>query len=76
MCIRDRDTATAFGAAILAGVGVGLYRDCAEAVDKTVHVTRVHEPDPAAKEAYDAGYRVYRELYESLRALMKKEAHS
>ena len=70
------DTATAFGAAILAGVGVGLYRDCAEAVDKTVRVMRVHEPNPAAKEAYDAGYRVYRELYESLRALMKKEAHS
>ena len=33
------DAATTLGAAILAGVGIGMYPDCTEAVRQTVHVT-------------------------------------
>ena len=66
------DTATTFGAAILAGVGVGLYPSCAEAVDRTVRVTRIHEPDPEKKEIYDKLYGIYLELYEKLKDTMHK----
>ena len=67
------DTATTLGAAILAGVGVGFYRDYEEAVSLTVKETRRHEPDPSKKEVYDKTYRTYRELYESLKHIMVRE---
>lgn len=66
------DTATTFGAAILAGVGVGIYPSCAEAVDRTVHVTRTHEPNPENKEVYDKAYSIYLEIYEKLKETMKR----
>ena len=43
------DTATTLGAALLAGVGVGFYKDYEEAVSLTVKETRRHEPDPENK---------------------------
>ncbi len=70
--VPNSDTATTLGAAILAGVGVGLYRDFEEAVDKTVTVKRVHEPNQEVKAAYDKGYEIYLELYRNLRQTMKK----
>ena len=47
------DTATTLGAALLAGVGVGFYKDYEEAVSLTVKETRRHEPDPKNKAVYD-----------------------
>ncbi len=46
------DTATALGAALLAGVGVGLYPDFDTAVAKTVRIQRTHHPDPVRREQY------------------------
>lgn len=60
------DQATTLGAALLAGVGAGIYRDFAEAVRHTVRIQRVHEPDPAMHRRYMDFYRQYRELYQSL----------
>ena len=64
------DTATTLGAALLAGVGVGVYPDLEAAVDQTVAVRRAHAPSSATKAAYDAGYARYRELYERLKPMM------
>ncbi|MBR1524969.1 MAG: xylulokinase [Lachnospiraceae bacterium] len=66
------DTATTLGAAILAGVGVGIYESCAGAVDQTVHTTRTHEPNPENKEVYDKAYNIYLEIYEQLKETMRK----
>ncbi|MFV0466195.1 MAG: xylulokinase [Lachnospiraceae bacterium] len=66
------DTATTLGAAILAGVGVGLYADFEDAVAKTVTVTRKHEPDLSFKKEYDNNYVIYQELYQNLKDLMKR----
>ena len=66
------DTASTLGAAILAGVGVGVYRDFDEAVNKTVSVKRRHEPNPAYKESYSRGYETYIALYQALKDLMNK----
>ena len=66
------DTATTLGAALLAGVGVGLYKDYDEAVSITVTETRRHEPNPENKEVYDKTYETYLELYKSLAHMMTK----
>ncbi len=65
------DTATTLGAAILAGVGTGVYGSFAQAVQKTIAVRRNHEPNKAQKEVYDEGYQKYRALYESLKHMMQ-----
>ena len=66
------DTATTLGAALLAGVGTGLYKDYDEAVTLTVKETRHHEPDSDNKTVYDQTYQTYLDLYKSLAHLMIK----
>lgn len=68
------DAATSLGAVLLAGVGVGAYRDFDQAVAATVRVTREHTPNPEHRQAYEQGYRLYRQLYEDLKDTMRKEA--
>lgn len=70
--VPSSDTATTLGAAILAGVGVGFYKDYEEAVSLTVKTTREHQPDPGNKEVYDQNYQTYLKVYESLKNLMKR----
>ena len=65
------DTATTLGAAILAGVGTGVYGSFAQAVQKTIAVRRTHEPNMILKAVYDEGYQRYRTLYESLQHMMQ-----
>jgi xylulokinase len=67
--VPSSDTATTLGAAMLAGVATGVYKDFDAAVAATVKITRTHEPERHA--AYDRNYRTYRELYENLRDLMR-----
>ena len=64
------DTATTLGAAILAGVGVGVYTDFSTAVAQTVSVRRVHWPDRAVKSVYDKGYLRYQDLYRRTASMM------
>lgn len=66
------DTATTLGAAILAGVGTGLYKDFKEAAGRTVTISRMHEPDMKNYEIYDKYYEIYLEIYENLKNTMKK----
>lgn len=70
--VPSSDTATTLGAALLAGVAAGIYKDFDEAVAKTVKVTRTHEPDEDNVKAYQKPYETYIELYESLKSLMRK----
>lgn len=71
--VPSSDTATTLGAALLAGVGTGFYKDYEEAVGLTVKQTRSHTPDLSDKEVYDRTYQTYLTLYESLKDLMKKK---
>lgn len=70
IAVPASDTATTLGAAILAGVGVGVYPDVETAVERTVAVKRRYSPNPANREVYDKGYQSYLALYESLKGLM------
>ena len=60
------DTATTLGAAILAGIGTGVYESFEEAVKLCVRVRRTHTPNPDTRQIYDGNYRRYRELSECL----------
>ncbi|MFN8630146.1 MAG: FGGY-family carbohydrate kinase [Chloroflexota bacterium] len=56
------------GAAILAAAGAGAVPDLATAVAAMTGTARRLEPDPATREAYDAGFARYRALYPALRS--------
>lgn len=70
--VPSSDTATTLGAAILAGVGVGVYRSFQEAVARTIRIKRTHQPDAANHQIYRRYYQLYRELYQQLKELMRK----
>ncbi len=72
IAVPSSDTATTLGAAILAGVGVGMYQSFEEAVELTVKVKRHHEPDMAKHEIYQKNYKTYLEIYKNLRSTMKE----
>lgn len=57
----------AFGAALLAAVGVGHFGSVAEASDATLGVADEVLPEPAAVAVYEQLYAVYRDLYPALR---------
>ena len=71
--VPSSDTATTLGAAILAGVGVGIYEDFEEAVKLTVENKRYHVPNQADRNIYDRNYRKYLSLYEHLKDMMVQE---
>ena len=57
----------AYGAALLAGVGAGVWPDVAAACATTVHPTGRTLPDSAAAPIYARLYAIYRSLYLALR---------
>jgi xylulokinase len=58
----------AYGAALLAGVGAGLFSSVAEAVECTVCVTDHTPPISENVRQYEALYSVYRSLYPALKS--------
>ncbi len=64
--VMASDTATTLGAAILAGVGTGVYESFEEAVRLCVKVRRTHRPDPDTREVYDGNYRRYLQIADRL----------
>lgn len=70
--VPSSDTATTLGAVILAGVGIGMYKDFEEAVELTVENKRFHEPNQEHFKAYEKNYEIYLELYKNLKETMKK----
>ncbi len=61
------DQGPAFGAAIMAGVGTGVYNSIPEACDAIISVAERTEPNNARAKEYDDYYEVYRSLYPSIR---------
>ncbi|OQA47585.1 MAG: Xylulose kinase [Chloroflexi bacterium ADurb.Bin325] len=63
--------ATSFGAAITAGVGVGLY-DGFEVARRFVHTDQTEQPDPAHHAAYDTVYALFQDAYRALEPLFPR----
>jgi xylulokinase len=67
----DVPEAVAVGAALLAGVGAGIFADAAAAVAAIRREVTTYLPDPAAQARYDRLYREgYRRLYPSLEPVL------
>jgi xylulokinase len=58
--------APAYGAALLAGVAAGTFRDVQEAAAQVRLVEGIEEPDLEAVRAYESIYRTFRQLYPAL----------
>ena len=63
------DEATPLGAAILAGIGAGLYRDEQDAFERVYRPGRTYEPDPQRRALYAERYRIFEQIYPSLQGL-------
>jgi xylulokinase len=60
------EEATALGCAMVAAVGVGVYKDFNEAAKNMVTVTKRYEPDPKTVERYENAYQTWRTVYRAL----------
>jgi xylulokinase len=60
------EEATALGCAMVAAVGVGVYKDFNEAAKSMVQVTKRYEPDPKTVGRYEDAYQTWRTVYRSL----------
>lgn len=65
--ICEESEATALGAAMLAGVGCGVFESMTDASKKMVVGNEVIINNPAHKEAYDALFKIYKKACESTR---------
>lgn len=65
--IPAADEGPAYGAALLAAVGAGVFGSVREAAEARVRVQSVVEPDPDHVRRYDEAYAVYRQVYPALR---------
>ncbi len=72
LIVPRSDTAATLGAAILAGVGAGVYADFEDGVSRTVTVARRYEPNLANHKNYKKNYDIYIGLYEALKGLMSR----
>ena len=67
--ILAAEEGAAYGAALLAGVGSGLWRSVDEACAQAVRVDTVVEPDASAAALMNRSYAAYRALYPALRSI-------
>ena len=64
--VPDIEEATPLGAAILAGIGLGIYRDEQDAFERTYRAGKTYQPDPKLAAQYAEGFSIYRQLYPAL----------
>ena len=61
--------ATPLGAAILAGIGVGLYRNEQDAFERVYRPGKSYQPDPQFASKYARWYQIYKQLYPALKTV-------
>jgi len=64
--------AACLGAALLAGVGCGVYPNLEAAVDRAVRLGTEIMPDPHSSSAYDSRFGLYSQLYPALKDLQSR----
>jgi len=67
--IVEAEEGAAYGAALLAGVGGGVWKTVEDACDAVVRVKSRFAPDPAASTTLAASYEKFRALYPGLKAV-------
>jgi len=66
------DEGAAYGAALLAGVGTGMWETVDEACVETVKTSNTYEPDPRNVEILNKTFEEYRRLYPLLRSIQDR----
>jgi xylulokinase len=61
--VPDVEEATPLGAAILAGIGVGLYKDEQDAFEQVYKPGKTYHPDAELAPQYAEWYQIYKQLY-------------
>jgi xylulokinase len=72
--VPDLDEAVPLGAALLAGIGTGVYRDEREAFEQVWRPGATYVPDPQAQARYAELYARYESLYPALKAFAQQTA--
>lgn len=67
--IPDVEEASPLGAAILAGIGVGLFQDEEDAYARVAQPGTTYHPDPGRAAKYERWFAIYRDLYPATREL-------
>ncbi|MFO8007334.1 MAG: FGGY-family carbohydrate kinase, partial [Candidatus Brocadiia bacterium] len=67
VCTINASEGPAYGAALLAGVGTGVWDSVPEACDQSINVTNRYDVDPEAAAIYREFYPLYQQLYRSLK---------
>jgi len=63
---------TCLGASILAGVGVGVYKDVESAVNKILTISNRVEPRADIHNVYNKAFSVYKEIYKATKDLFRE----
>jgi xylulokinase len=63
------EEATPLGAALISGIGIGIYRNEAEAYEQTYRSGITYEPDPRNGDLYNEYYNIYKKIYFDLKGL-------
>ena len=66
------DEGPAFGVALLAGVGTGIYPSVEQACRSTIKVVSATKPNLSRKALYDRYYGIYRALYPALKEVFNQ----
>lgn len=69
---KPANTDSSFGSAMLAGIGIGVFRDFEDAVKKCVKIDTFIEPDMERHEKYMELYKIYREIHDGISEAYKK----
>ena len=67
LLIPENTETALLGAAIIAGVGIGVYKDFGTATSKVVSVGKKYSPNSKNKSIYDIAYKRYVRLYAKLK---------
>ena len=65
-------TATTWGAAILAGIGTGVFKNAEEAVKSSVMIQKSYWPEKRTRSLYNQYFEIYKELYIETKETMHK----
>ncbi|NOZ20567.1 MAG: xylulokinase [Planctomycetes bacterium] len=67
VCTINAHEGPAYGVALLAGVGTGVYGSVEQACEATIKVASETQPNPENSTAYATFYPIYQQLYRSLK---------
>ena len=65
--VPEVEEATPLGAAILAGIGVGLYHNEQDAFERVYKPGKIYQPDSQLAPKYAEWYQIYKQLYPALK---------